>query len=134
MIQSIKHAYRTYKNRTRDKSYKQERSSQWHVVEKKHLEKHSKCEACGSTKNLNVHHIMPFHLFPEKELDPENLITLCMDKERHCHLLFGHGGYFSAFVDSVQSIASSAITAYLNGNKNEISKLITLAKSIRRLK
>jgi hypothetical protein len=36
---------------------------------------------------VEVHHIEPVHLCPEKELDIDNLITLCNDP---CHLLFGH--------------------------------------------
>jgi hypothetical protein len=34
---------------------------------------------------------MPFHLRPELELDPNNLIVLCMDVNE-CHLEIGHGG------------------------------------------
>ena len=71
------------------------RSSEWPKVEKEFREKHSICEACGSSKNLNVHHKKPFHLYPQLELEPSNLITLCMDKE--CHLKLGHGGDWKAY-------------------------------------
>ncbi|GCE29115.1 hypothetical protein KDA_45990 [Dictyobacter alpinus] len=37
-----------------------------------------------------MHHIKPFHLYPELELDPGNLITLCEIKGRTHHLLIGH--------------------------------------------
>jgi 5-methylcytosine-specific restriction endonuclease McrA len=43
--------------------------------------------ACGSCKKPEVHHIVPVHLAPELELDPENLITLC---DKYCHFIFGH--------------------------------------------
>jgi len=65
-------------------------------VRKKHLEKHSTCEVCGSTIQLEVHHIVPFARDPEKELDPDNLITLCENSNDGviCHLLFGHLGNY----------------------------------------
>lgn len=71
------------------------RSSHWPALEKKFLKEHSSCAACGSTSKLNVHHIKPFHLFPELELVESNLVTLCMDN--HCHILLGHGGNFKAY-------------------------------------
>ena len=43
--------------------------------------------ACGSCKKPEVHHIVPVHLAPQLELDPENLITLC---DKYCHFIFGH--------------------------------------------
>lgn len=41
-----------------------------------------------------MHHIEPFHVAPELELDPANLITLCESKRNGvtCHLWFGHLG------------------------------------------
>lgn len=62
------------------------RSGQWPTVRKHYLAVHPTCEACGARTDLNVHHVMPFHLDPSKELDPANLITLC----RGCHLRIGH--------------------------------------------
>lgn len=64
-----------------------QRSSQWPKVRKKHIEKQPCCMACGSCKKPQVHHIVPVHLDPSKELDPNNLITLC---GKHCHFMFGH--------------------------------------------
>lgn len=63
------------------------RSSKWSEVRKKHLSNQSFCQACGSNKKLEVHHIEPVHINPERELDESNLITLCSN---NCHLLFGH--------------------------------------------
>jgi hypothetical protein len=63
------------------------RSPKWSTIRKKFISRNPICAACGSSKNLEVHHIKPVHLFPEKELDINNLITLCGDK---CHILFGH--------------------------------------------
>ncbi len=72
------------------------RSSQWPRVRREHLEEHPYCIACGSRKKLRVHHLRPFHLFPELELDPGNLVTICQRKKYgiNCHLLVGHRGNF----------------------------------------
>jgi 5-methylcytosine-specific restriction endonuclease McrA len=63
------------------------RSSGWSKLRKQHLSSNPCCAACGNCKKVEVHHIEPVHLSPEKELDIDNLITLCDDP---CHLLFGH--------------------------------------------
>lgn len=68
-----------------------ERSPEWHRVEKEHLLHEPACVVCGHRgKGLQVHHIKPFHLHPNLELDPRNLITLCELKGRDHHLLIGH--------------------------------------------
>lgn len=63
------------------------RSPQWRNIRKEHLSKYNKCAACGKSTDLEVHHIKPVHKYPELELDPLNLITLCNNQ---CHLTFGH--------------------------------------------
>ncbi len=63
------------------------RSPKWTNVRKEHLKYNATCAACGRDKKLEVHHIKPVHLFPELELDPSNLVTLCADP---CHVVFGH--------------------------------------------
>jgi hypothetical protein len=74
------------------------RSSKWASTRKHHLEKHGECALCGGTKKLEVHHIRPFHVHPELELEATNLITLCEDKGNgvYCHLFFGHLGSFKS--------------------------------------
>ena len=62
------------------------RSPHWPAVRAEHLRKHPVCEACGTVDHLNVHHVEPFHLHPEKELDPTNFVTLC----RLHHFTIGH--------------------------------------------
>jgi outer membrane murein-binding lipoprotein Lpp len=64
------------------------RSSKWSAVRRAFLKIHPECEACGSRDELNVHHIKPFNVAPELELDPTNLITLC----RKHHFEVGHLG------------------------------------------
>ena len=69
------------------------RSSRWETVRKRHLKAFPTCAACGCGQHLQVHHIKPFHLNPELELEDSNLITLCEGKDEHqCHLNIGHLG------------------------------------------
>jgi 5-methylcytosine-specific restriction enzyme A len=63
------------------------RSKEWPALRKKHLDKQPCCQACGSCLKPEVHHIVPVHLDPSRELDPDNLITLC---DKYCHFVFGH--------------------------------------------
>jgi hypothetical protein len=70
-------------------------------VRKHHLEKNPTCAACGGTTLLNVHHIQPFHIHPELELDPTNLITLCEDPMKLCHCAVGHAFDWKSYVPTV---------------------------------
>lgn len=81
------------------------RSPKWESVRKAHLERFPNCAVCGNTAHIEVHHIEPFHLRPELELDPSNLITLCESKKNgvNCHLLFGHLGNFKSLNPTVMS-------------------------------
>lgn len=67
-------------------TYEGPRSSEWVYVRNEFVRRHPRCEACGSTANLNVHHIVPFHERPDLELVEDNLITLC----REHHFRIGH--------------------------------------------
>jgi hypothetical protein len=72
------------------------RSSQWPHLRRAHLAVNPCCAVCGGWAKVEVHHIRPFHLAPELELDPGNLITLCESWKGgvNCHLFFGHLGDF----------------------------------------
>ena len=59
-------------------------------MRREHLKKQPECQACGGTDKLEVHHIAPYHLHPELELAPGNLITLCEKKGHDCHFTWGH--------------------------------------------
>lgn len=78
---------------------KESRSPHWPAVRQEHLKKEPRCALCNGDKKLNVHHLLPFHLRKDLELDPTNLITLCENKEDgvNCHLLFGHLGNFRSY-------------------------------------
>ena len=75
------------------------RSPKWAKVRKAKLLLQPECEVCGCTHALEVHHVIPFHIAPEKELDIDNLIVLCQNKKYgiNCHLLIGHMGNFKTF-------------------------------------
>jgi hypothetical protein len=76
--------------RRRKRAFGNKRSPQWGGVRKKFLKTHGTCVACGSKKHLEVHHIVPFHVDPSKELQPTNFITLCQSRSHNDHLIFGH--------------------------------------------
>ena len=75
------------------------RSSQWPKVRDAHLKIDPACNVCGTKEDLNVHHIVPFHIDKSKELDPKNLITLC--NSNGCHFTFGHLFNWSAYNPNV---------------------------------
>jgi 5-methylcytosine-specific restriction endonuclease McrA len=82
------------------------RSPHWHEVKEeylKNLDHPNKCELCGNS-NPEVHHKIPFHIAPDKELDPSNLIALCRKGRGglSCHLAVGHLGNYSKFNPNVE--------------------------------
>lgn len=70
-----------------------DRSSHWKVVRNDHLRRFPECAACGKSEKLYVHHIQPFHLKHDLELESSNLITFCYDH----HLQTGHHGNWRDF-------------------------------------
>lgn len=62
------------------------RNPLWYKVREEYVKKYPKCSLCGSINDLEVHHILPYHLFPEEELNEANFISLC----RRDHFIFGH--------------------------------------------
>lgn len=82
------------------------RSPHWATVRKEFLEKNPTCAVCGGTEKLEVHHRVPFHTNPEKELDPTNLIALCeANKWLSCHLAIGHAGSYKTYNPDVEATA-----------------------------
>jgi len=76
------------------------RSWSWTKLRNEYLKNNPSCAACGRDKKLEVHHIKPYHKYPELELDPTNLITLCDDP---CHLVFGHLMNYKSWNEDVVS-------------------------------
>lgn len=108
MLKTITHGINLVRHALRDVGTDAKRSDKWPTVEKHFLETHPTCAACGGKDRLNVHHVKPFHLDPANELDPNNLITLCMG-EKECHLHIGHGGSFKQYVPEVRKLAAEAL-------------------------
>lgn len=81
------------------------RSLEWPRVRADHLKHSPGCAVCGETKNVSVHHVKPFHVYPALELEPGNLITLC--EGRWHHILFGHLLNWSAWNPDVRLDAAN---------------------------
>jgi len=83
-----------------------ERSPEWPRVAKEHRLREPACVVCGYKGNkLQVHHIKPFHLHPQLELDPRNLITLCEARGRDHHLLLGHLDAWNSYNEHIRDDA-----------------------------
>ena len=104
MIKKIVSGLNKIQSRIREKNKSRSRSPDWDKVRDTHLALHPTCAACGGSSSLQVHHIVPYHVEVSRELDPSNLITLCMGKH-DCHLHVGHGGSFRHYNPSVISDA-----------------------------
>lgn len=81
------------------------RSPKWRKVREEHLRRNPNCAVCGGDKVIEVHHIIPFHLKPELELDPSNLITLCEEGKNGivCHRAIGHLGSYQSINHDVEN-------------------------------
>lgn len=75
----------------------QPRSPRWAAARAEALALHPSCEACGCKVGLQVHHIKPFHLFPELELEQSNLIVLCGPQGKDCHIRIGHNFNYASY-------------------------------------
>ena len=95
------------KHRDRAAGITAKRSSKWPALMRKFIRENPTCAACGSTTKLNVHHKIPFHLDSALELDPTNLITLCMNPHTECHIKLGHGDNFKAYNPHVTEDAAT---------------------------
>jgi hypothetical protein len=71
-----------------------QRSSKWPAVRDAHLKRFPTCAVCGSRANVTAHHLEPVHLCPSRELDAQNLLTLCEGPPCNDHLRYGHLGHW----------------------------------------
>jgi hypothetical protein len=75
----------------------EERSPEWARVRKSFAQKHQRCLICGiEKKSLQIHHVVPFSINPDLELEKNNLIPLCTSKYwgYNDHLVVGHAQNF----------------------------------------
>jgi hypothetical protein len=108
MIKALQHKWRVYRSHVHEKKKDTQRSPKWRAVQHAFLQMKPTCAACGSNIELQVHHIKPFHLHPELELQPSNLITMCMSAGE-CHLLVAHGGSFACYNPNVVEDAATLL-------------------------
>lgn len=67
-------------------------SDKYKKFKKKVKRRDCKCVCCGYTKDLEVHHILPYSKYRETQIAPENGVTLCHE----CH-----SKYESLFKDNI---------------------------------
>lgn len=102
--------------------YLTHRSSRWPKVRAEFIEQNPTCAACGNgnRKQLEAHHIEPFHVNPERELDKSNLITLCESGPggMNCHFCIGHSGVaWSAWNPTVIETAAMLLEMRRNAKR-----------------
>ena len=93
------------------------RSPKWRSVRNQHVGDNPKCAACGRTTDLEVHHIVPYHINPNRELDPTNLITLC---GKRCHFVFGHLMDWKSWNENVVRDSTLYLLAKINRPYREV--------------
>ena len=74
------------------------RSPRWRATRKAYLRLHPKCEISGVKRRLQVHHIIPFHKDPSKELDFDNLKTVT----KWLHFWLCHLGSWHSWNENLQ--------------------------------
>ena len=102
------------KNLFQSRTFGAARSLKWRDVRSEFMRTHLTCVVCGKKGTLlkpnEVHHIFPFHLDKDKELDFQNLITVCRDH----HFFCGHLNSWRSFNANIKQDAEQ----WLNKIKN----------------
>ena len=119
--------------------YASPRSPQWGKVRAAHLKAQPVCQLCGTSKDLQVHHIKPYHLYPQLELADSNLVTVCTSKYYgfNCHLQVAHGGNFKWenpwILEDIAKLKVIASPQYIrdNGTKERDDYLIMINKRVK---
>jgi 5-methylcytosine-specific restriction enzyme A len=70
------------------------RASAWPHERDEYLKENPMCVCCGGRAET-VHHILPVHLYPEKELVRSNYRSVC--NKHCCHQMIGHLGDFRSW-------------------------------------
>jgi|APGre2960657404_1045060.scaffolds.fasta_scaffold236038_2 5-methylcytosine-specific restriction endonuclease McrA len=83
------------------------RSKDWPEVRRRHLAREGWCRGCGAVTALEVHHVIPFGVEPWLELHENNLLTLCENAGKQCHLRLGHLGSWKKFDPMVRLKATA---------------------------
>lgn len=123
MLGRLTHWLRVRRALAREKKKERDRSPHWTSVRDNYLKEHAQCAACLSKDCLQVHHVHPFHLRPDLELEPSNFIALCMGK-MECHLKIGHGGSFGTWNPHVRD----QIRYFILSNAETVWKMAKLGR------
>jgi 5-methylcytosine-specific restriction endonuclease McrA len=80
------------------------RNDDWPKLRRRFKKRHPECAVCGGKSKGNnvVHHIKPYHWYPELEMEESNLITLCKSH----HLTFAHLMDYKSWNPSVRDDAA----------------------------
>lgn len=97
-------------NRESTRNFGAKRSYGWRGVRRRFIRHNPYCAVCKTKKNLQVHHVSPFHIDPNLELELKNLITLC---HTH-HFWFGHFGSYFSYNPNVKEDANDWFHKILN--------------------
>lgn len=128
MLKKILKKVRSTHSELREKIKSVRRSPRWDDVRDMYIATHESCAACGSMEKIQVHHIKPFHIYPELELEESNLIALCMS-ENECHLSLGHGGSFRCYNPNIKKDSEN----FLKSSSEERKLIFESAKSNRKI-
>jgi 5-methylcytosine-specific restriction protein A len=85
------------KNLFVDRTFGASRSPRWASFRREHIK--DKCEVCRKGHFLELHHIKPYHLFPEEETNSDNVVTVC----RSCHFSWCHFFSWKKFNSQIKS-------------------------------
>jgi len=88
MIKEAKHIYIQTRKVVAYRGLK--RNPSWEHDSRLWLKDHNECAATGWTYKLQIHHVLPFHLFPQLEMDESNWIVLTENPLFEAHFEIGH--------------------------------------------
>lgn len=81
-----------------DKTQGKKRSPKWGAFKKEYEKTHPKvCAVCGSKKGVALHHLRPFHLHPELELEENNMLWVCERPGHDHHFMVAHLEDYKSF-------------------------------------
>ncbi len=81
------------------------RSGHWPALRDAIIAEQPWCSVCRRSTDLIVHHLMPFHLKPELELDKKNLFVLCETPDFNCHFVLAHFRNWEHYNKNILNVA-----------------------------
>lgn len=90
----------------------------WRKVRNAYVRTHPVCAACGYDKDIQVHHIQPWHINERLRYDSENLVTLCQP----CHFRYGHFCNWKDWNPLIETLADQIHEGVQDG-KRKLSRI-----------